>query len=232
MIMPESSENLRNIRSFVRRNGRITAAQQRALDTLWSQYVIEPQENLDLNQLFERDAQKYLEIGFGRGESLLAMAHRHPEHDYLGIEVHLPGVGHILNEAAKLGLTNVRVICVDAVEVLEKYFLDNSLDCTYIFFPDPWHKARHHKRRLIQEPFLALLARRIKPDGYLKLATDWEDYAQQMLQLLERTTEFVNCVAPGNFAPRCEERPLTKFERRGQRLGHSVWDLCYQRVID
>jgi tRNA (guanine-N7-)-methyltransferase len=230
--MPESSENLRNIRSFVRRNGRITAAQQRALDTLWTQYVIVPQENLDLNQLFGRDARKYLEIGFGRGESLLTMAHLHPENDYLGIEVHLPGVGHVLNEAAKLGLTNVRVICVDAVEVIEKYFLDNSLDCVSIFFPDPWHKARHHKRRLIQEPFLALLARRIKSNGYLQLATDWEDYAQQMLQLLEHTTEFVNCVAPGNFAPRCEERPLTKFERRGQRLGHGVWDLCYQRVID
>lgn len=231
-MMSESSENLRNIRSFVRRNGRITAAQQRALDTLWTQYVIAPQENLDLNQLFGRDAQKHLEIGFGRGESLLTMAHLHPENDYLGIEVHLPGVGHVLNEAAKLGLTNVRVICVDAVEVLEKYFLDNSLYCVSIFFPDPWHKARHHKRRLIQEPFLALLARRIKPNGYLQLATDWEDYAQQMLQLLEHTTEFVNCVAPGNFAPRCEERPLTKFERRGQRLGHGVWDLCYQRVID
>jgi len=115
--------------------------------------------------------------------------------------------------------------------VLEKYFLDNRLDCIYIFFPDPWHKARHHKRRLIQEKFLALLARRVKINGYVQLATDWEEYAQQMLQLFENTAEFRNCVNPNSFAPRCEERPLTKFERRGQRLGHGVWDLCYQRVI-
>ncbi len=228
--MPEF-ENLRSIRSFVRRNGRITPAQQRALDTLWARYVVEPHENLDLNQLFGRTATKHLEIGFGKGEALLAMALAHPENDYLGIEVHLSGVGHLLNEAAKLGLNNVHVICIDAVEVLEKYFSDNSLDCVYIFFPDPWHKARHHKRRLIQENFLALLARRVKIHGYVQLATDWEDYAQQMLQLFENTDKFQNCVSPNSFAPRCEERPLTKFERRGQRLGHGVWDLCYQRVI-
>lgn len=227
--MLESPDNLRSIRSFVRRNGRITTAQQRALDTWWTQYVVEPKEILDLNQIFGRDAQKHLDIGFGRGESLLAMAHTHPEHDYLGVEVHLPGVGHVLNEAAKLGLSNVRIMCVDAVEVLEKYLSHNSLDCVYIFFPDPWHKARHHKRRLVQAQFLTLLAQRIKSNGYLHLATDWEDYAQQMLQLLENKSEFRNCINPGSFAPRCEERPLTKFERRGQRLGHGVWDLCYQR---
>ncbi len=227
--MPES-DNLRTIRSFVRRNGRITPAQQRALDSLWSRYVIEPDENLDLDQIFGRAATKHLEIGFGRGEALLAMAMAHPENDYLGIEVHLPGVGSVLNEAAKLNLTNLRVICHDAVEVLEKYLVAPRLDHVYIFFPDPWHKSRHHKRRLVQEKFINLLAQRLKSTAHVHLATDWEEYAEQMRQLFENSAEFRNCIRPNSFAPRCEDRPLTKFERRGQRLGHGVWDLCYQRV--
>jgi tRNA (guanine-N7-)-methyltransferase len=227
--MPES-DNLRTIRSFVRRNGRITPAQQRALDSLWSRYVIEPDENLDLDQIFGRAATKHLEIGFGRGEALLAMAMAHPENDYLGIEVHLPGVGSVLNEAAKLNLTNLRVICHDAVEVLEKYLVAPRLDHVYIFFPDPWHKSRHHKRRLVQEKFINLLAQRLKSTAHVHLATDWEEYAEQMRQLFENSAEFRNCISPNSFAPRCEDRPLTKFERRGQRLGHGVWDLCYQRV--
>lgn len=225
------SENLRPIRSFVRRNGRITPAQQRALETFSTQYIIEPNENLDLNQIFGRTTAKHLEIGFGRGEALLAMAMAHPENDYIGIEVHLPGVGSVLNEAAKLHLTNIRVICHDAVEVLEKYLLSQSLDHVYIFFPDPWHKSRHHKRRLIQEKFIHTLAHCLKPAAYVHLATDWEEYAEQMRQTFENSTEFRNCIQPNSFAPRCEDRPLTKFERRGQRLGHGVWDLCYQRVI-
>lgn len=224
------SENLRPIRSFVRRNGRITPAQQRALDSFWSRYVIEPDENLDLDQIFGRAATKHLEIGFGRGEALLAMALAHPENDYLGIEVHLPGVGSVLNEAAKSNLTNLRVICHDAVEVLEKYLVAPRLDHVYIFFPDPWHKSRHHKRRLVQEKFINLLAQRLKSTAHVHLATDWEEYAEQMRQLFENSAEFRNCISPNSFAPRCEDRPLTKFERRGQRLGHGVWDLCYQRV--
>lgn len=226
------SENLRPIRSFVRRNGRITPAQQRALDTFSNQYIIEIQdENLDLDQIFGRTAAKHLEIGFGRGEALLAMAMAHPENDYLGIEVHLPGVGSVLNEAAKLNLTNIRVICHDAVEVLEKYLSPQSLDHIYIFFPDPWHKSRHHKRRLIQQQFIHTLAHCLKPAAHVHLATDWEEYAEQMRQTFENSAEFHNYIRPNSFAPRCEDRPLTKFERRGQRLGHGVWDLCYQRVI-
>lgn len=225
-------ENLRPIRSFVRRNGRITPAQQRALDTFSKQYIIEIQdEKLDLDQIFGRTAAKHLEIGFGRGEALLAMAMAYPENDYIGIEVHLPGVGSVLNEAAKLNLTNLRVICHDAVEVLEKHLVVQSLDQIYIFFPDPWHKSRHHKRRLIQEKFIHTLANCLKSGAGVKLATDWEEYAEQMRQTFENSTEFCNCIRPNSFAPRCEERPLTKFERRGQRLGHGVWDLCYQRVI-
>lgn len=219
----------RPIRSFVRRSGRITFSQQRALETLWSSYGVETdQGELDLEILFGRQAEKHLEIGFGRGDALITMASRHPEHDYLGIDVHRPGMGHLLMEIKAAQLSNVRVICADAVDVLQYCLPLRSLDAVYLFFPDPWPKKRHHKRRLIQADFVQLLALRMKSGAYLHLATDWEDYAQQMLQVLEATPEFINCVVAGSFAPRPPERPLTKFEQRGLRLGHSVWDLLYQ----
>lgn len=218
------------IRSFVRRSGRITSAQERALVTLWKQYgVNEGNYPVNLVELFGRHAEKHLEIGFGSGDALLEMAITHPERDYIGIDVHRPGVGHILLQLEKYQLSNVRIICADAVEVLNQWLLTQSVDVIYLFFPDPWPKKRHHKRRLLQPPFVELLAKCLKIGGYVHLATDWADYAQQMLQVLEMNPHFVNCHGSGCFMPRPLDRPLTRFEQRGQRLGHEVWDLRYQR---
>ena len=218
------------IRSFVRRSGRITTAQQRALTHLWDKYSLDTERLLDLNSLFGRPAEKHLEIGFGMGETLLNMAQTHPEQDYLGIDVYLPGIGRVLMQIEKYALTNVRICCADAVKVLQQCLPDQSLDTIYIFFPDPWPKKRHQKRRLIQQPFVSSLAQSLKQEGFLYLATDWQDYAQQMLTVLEEHPLFNNYAGKGCFANRPEERPLTKFERRGQKLGHPVWDLLYQRV--
>ncbi|MEN8218289.1 MAG: tRNA (guanosine(46)-N7)-methyltransferase TrmB [Pseudomonadota bacterium] len=217
------------IRSFVRRRGRITAGQQRALDTLWPHYGVDTDKMLDLNALFGRPAEKHLEIGFGSGDALVTMAKAHPEHDYLGIDIYRPGIGHLLLQIEAAELTNVRVICADAVEVLQDQLPLYSLDAVYLFFPDPWSKKRHQKRRLVQPDFVKLLAQRMKSGGYLQLATDWENYAEQMLEVLEAAPEFINHVAGGGFADRPPERPLTKFEQRGLRLGHRVWDLVYLR---
>ena len=220
----------RPIRSFVRRAGRITAAQQRALNTLWPRYGVADQDALlDLNTLFGREAPRVLEIGFGNGESLTATAAAHPETDYLGIEVHRPGVGHLLKLLDEQGLANVRILCADACETLANRLSDTSLDRIQIFFPDPWPKKRHHKRRLIQPPFVALLAARLKPGGILHLATDWEHYAEHMLSVLQDENRLINTQTSAAFAPRPEDRPPTKFERRGQRLGHRVYDLIYRR---
>lgn len=220
----------RAIRSFVRREGRFTPAQQRAFELLWPRYGIDAgTEPLDLDAAFGRTALRVLEIGFGNGESLAAMAQAYPERDYLGIEVHRPGVGRLLNLVEDAGLPNVRVLCADAVDVLTQQIPDASLDRVQIFFPDPWHKKRHHKRRLIQPAFVQLLATKLKPDGILHLATDWEDYAQHMLAVLEDSPAFSNTAPQDDFAPRPEDRPLTKFEQRGEKLGHGVWDLLYRR---
>jgi tRNA (guanine-N7-)-methyltransferase len=170
-----------------------------------------------------------LEIGFGDGESLIRMARSHPERDYLGIEVHRPGIGRLLMQAEASGLSNLRVMGADAVEVLSQSIDDASFERIQMFFPDPWPKKRHHKRRLIQPDFAALLARKLAPKGYLLLATDWEDYARQMLAVLEATTGLTNAAAGDGFAERPIERPPTKFERRGHRLGHRVRDLVFQR---
>jgi len=217
------------IRSFVRRSGRITKAQQHALDTLWSIYGVDTDQMLDLDTLFGRKAEKHFEIGFGRGDTLVTMAKTHPEHDYFGIDVHRPGIGHLLMEIKAAQLTNVRVLCADAVDVLQYHLPPQSLDTVYLFFPDPWPKKRHHKRRLVQSDFVQLLAGRIKSGGCLHLATDWQNYAEHILQVLEAAPEFVNCVTGGGFSPRPSTRPLTKFEQRGLRLGHDVWDLLYLR---
>ena len=220
----------RPIRSFVRREGRITNAQQRALDTLWPHYGVADQDALlDLSALFGRNAPRILEIGFGNGESLAATAAARPETDYLGIEVHRPGVGHLLKLLGEQQLTNVRIICADACDMLASRLPDTSLDRIQIFFPDPWPKKRHHKRRLIQAPFVALVTDKLKPGGILHLATDWEDYAEHMLSVLQGEKRLANTQASGAFAPRPADRPPTKFERRGQRLGHRVYDLIYRR---
>lgn len=220
----------RKIRSFVRRQGRMTAAQQSALDTLWQHYGIEPGSGiLDLDRVFGRSAPRALEIGFGMGRSLAEMARSMQEFDFLGIEVHRPGIGSLLQQVDELGLDNVRVMCADAVEVLTHQVPDHCLDRVLIFFPDPWHKTRHHKRRLVQTPFLDLLAMKIKPGGLLHLATDWEHYARHMMESLSSHPEFRNTCADRAYAERPDYRPVTKFEQRGQRLGHGVWDLIFIR---
>lgn len=222
-----SSLQNRPIRSFVRRSGRITPAQQRAIETQWASFVLETVQPFDLNALFGRSAPKHLEIGFGMGDALIEMAQAHPENDYLGMEVYLAGVGRVLAQIENLGLKNIRVICDDAVEVLKNNVHPTSFHTVYIFFPDPWHKAKHNKRRLIQPEFVQLLTSRMAEHGALYLATDWEDYAHQILAVLDHTPNLKNNSGTGQYAPRCEARPLTKFEKRGQRLGHGVWDLHY-----
>jgi tRNA (guanine-N7-)-methyltransferase len=221
----------RSIRSFVIRGGRQTVAQERAMAELWPRYGIEfSAQPADLDQTFGRQAPRMLEIGFGAGEALLAFAQAHPELDCIGIEVHKPGVGHLLLGAEAAGLKNLRVICHDAVEVLQQQLAPGCIQLVHIFFPDPWHKKRHHKRRLIQPALVELLARVLAIGGTLRLATDWEHYALQMREVIDASPSFANDAPDTGFVARSEERPLTRFERRGHRLGHGVWDLSYTRV--
>lgn len=221
----------RPIRSFVLREGRLTAGQQRAFETLWPQWGLAfAARRLDLREVFGNDHPVYLEIGFGNGESLAEMARRHPERNYLGVEVHRPGVGHLLLKIEEYGCRNVRVIRHDAVEVLAQMLSPASLQGVYLFFPDPWHKKRHHKRRILQPAFLDILAQVLRPGGFLHAATDWQDYAQQMMEVLSAdTARFENPAGPGQYTPRPADRLLTRFEQRGQRLGHGVWDLVFTR---
>ncbi len=228
--MTELPPKRRPIRSFVLRQGRITAGQQRALETLWPRYGLEPERGLlDLDTLFGRHAPVTLEIGFGMGESLAAMAASAPEQDFIGVEVHRPGVGSLLHRVEEAGLTNVRAFCADAVEVLTRCLPDGSLARVCLFFPDPWHKKRHNKRRLVQPSFVELVRRKLMPGGVFHLATDWEDYAAQMLAVLSAAPGFDNAAGPGRYAPDRGDRPSSKFERRGERLGHGVWDLRFVR---
>jgi tRNA (guanine-N7-)-methyltransferase len=224
-----ATEHPRSIRSFVTRGGRITPAQQRALGELWPKFGVDDAVPVVLPALFGRDAPRTLEIGFGNGENLVALARAHPERDYLGVEVHRPGVGRVLLALEEHQLTNVRVICRDAVEVLGRQLLPASLAEVLLLFPDPWPKKRHHKRRLIQAPFVALLIRALAPGGVLRLATDWQPYAIEMLATLAASGELCNLEAGGGFMARPEERLPTRFERRGLSLGHEVWDLAFQR---
>jgi tRNA (guanine-N7-)-methyltransferase len=226
-----SDVRLRSVRSFVLRQGRATAGQERALTQLWPKYGVEySPARLDLQALFGRAAPRMLEIGFGAGEALLEFATAHPEMDCIGIEVHRPGVGRLLLGAEAATLRNLRVICHDAVEVLQHQLAPASIELAHIFFPDPWPKKRHHKRRLIQAPFVELLAQTIAAGGTLRLATDLEHYAQQMREVIDASSKFVNVAADAGFVARSAERALTRFERRGQRLGHGVWDLEYRRT--
>jgi tRNA (guanine-N7-)-methyltransferase len=212
----------------VLRQGRTTAGQARALAELAPKFAVPfVRERLDLDVAFGRRAPKFLEIGFGMGETTAAIAQAHPENDYLGVEVHSPGVGSLLRRIATLDLTNVRVIQHDAVEVIEHMIADRSLDGVQIFFPDPWPKKRHHKRRLVQPAFVQLLARRMRPGAILHIATDWEDYAQRILGVLAAEPMLENTAA--GYAPRPVSRPLTKFEGRGLQLGHRVWDIVFRR---
>ncbi|HBV21068.1 MAG TPA: tRNA (guanosine(46)-N7)-methyltransferase TrmB [Nitrosomonas sp.] len=216
------------IRSFVLRQGRISHAQRRACETLLPKYGIPFDKNqIDLEIVFGRQAPRILEIGFGMGDATAAIALAHPEQDYLAIEVHTPGVGSLLNQIETLGLTNLRIIQFDAVAVMQHMLPPEYLDGVHIFFPDPWPKAKHHKRRLIQPPFISHLCAHLKQDAYLHVATDWEEYAQQILEVLTQEPLLNNISA--DYASRPDYRPLTKFEQRGIKLGHAVWDLIFRR---
>jgi tRNA (guanine-N7-)-methyltransferase len=218
------------IKSYVLRQGRLTPAQKRSLEQLWPRYGIDfTAEPLDFESLYGRTAALTLEIGFGNGDVLLQQAISTPETDYFGIEVHRPGVGHLLRRAAEADVHNLRVINHDAVEVLRQQVPDNSLDCVQLFFPDPWHKKRHHKRRIVNPGFIQLVQRKLKTGGLFHLATDWQDYAEQMLMLMEQAEGLSNTAGQGNYAD-AAERPPTKFEQRGRRLGHGVWDLVFRKA--
>ncbi|ADL54440.1 tRNA (guanosine(46)-N7)-methyltransferase TrmB [Gallionella capsiferriformans] len=218
----------RHIRSYVLRQGRVTVAQQRAVDTLQAVYGIPyAPAPLNLETAFGRSAPKILEIGFGMGDSTASIAQENPQNDYLCLEVHTPGVGNLFKVMGEQNISNIRIIQHDAVEVLRDMIGDGTLDGVHIFFPDPWHKARHNKRRLIQAPFIEKLMKKLKPGGYIHVATDWENYAQQVLQVLSDEPLLENTAT--DYAPRPDYRPLTKFEKRGINLGHGVWDLVFIR---
>jgi tRNA (guanine-N7-)-methyltransferase len=224
----DAGEPRRAIRSFVLRQGRVSAAQQRAYDQFLPVFGVPYRQGLiDLDAAFGRDAEKCLEIGFGMGETTAHIAAAHPDRDYLAIEVHTPGVGALLKMISDEGLRNIRILQHDAVEVLNSMIPDETFHGAHIFFPDPWPKKRHHKRRLIQTPFVSLLASKLKPGGYIHVATDWEEYAEQILAVLSSESTLQNTAA--DCAPRPDYRPLTKFEARGLRLGHGVWDIVFQK---
>jgi tRNA (guanine-N7-)-methyltransferase len=225
----------RRIRSFVLRQGRVTKGQAYALETQWSQYGVEyGLQSIDLNTLFSRENlsnlphKKILEIGFGMGETTAKIAQTLPHCDFLAVEVHTPGVGALLKLIEELALTNIRIIQHDVVEVLQNMLADNSLDGVHIFFPDPWHKKRHHKRRLIQAEFVKLLCTKLKSGGYLHVATDWQEYAEWVLEVLKAEPLLQNTAE--SYAEKPSYRPLTKFENRGIKLGHGVWDLVFTRI--
>jgi tRNA (guanine-N7-)-methyltransferase len=229
--MQQPPDLRRSVRSYVLRAGRITEAQQRALDLHWPQFGIEfTAEPLNLDAVFGRSAPRTLEIGFGNGEHLLERAAANPARDFLGVEVHRPGIGHLLLAAHKTDLHNLRVIAHDAVEVLQCQITPGSLDELQLLFPDPWPKARHHKRRIVQPAFAALAASRLRAGGRLHLATDWEPYAQEMLVILCGCEALRNCAERGGFADRGPDRQATRFERRGERLGHAVRELLFTRA--
>ncbi|UTH72306.1 tRNA (guanosine(46)-N7)-methyltransferase TrmB [Chromobacterium sp. IIBBL 290-4] len=218
----------RAIRSFVLRQGHLSSGQQRAMDEGMPKWGIEYRpEAIDLEQAFGRAAPKILEIGFGMGGATAEIAAANPDQDYLGIEVHGPGVGNLCKLIAEKELTNLRLMRHDAVEVLDNMLPDGCLDGVHIFFPDPWHKKRHNKRRLIQSPLVEKLVKKLKPGGYIHAATDWEDYAIQIMEVMKSNADLANTAE--EYAPRPDYRPLTKFEARGIRLGHGVWDVIFRR---
>ena len=229
--MPESHEPLkRRIRSFVKREGRLTQGQQRALDEYFSIYGIDLEQGmLDFDVIFERKAVRIFEIGFGNGVSLLEMAQHNPQNDYFGVEVHRPGVGNLLSQIKEKELSNVRVSNDDAIEVLNQQIPEQSLDVVHLFFPDPWHKRNHHKRRIVQDEFVQLIRSKLKIGGTLHMATDWKDYAKHMMLVLTRAKGFINMAGEGRYVERPGLRPITKFEQRGKKLGHDVWDLIFTK---
>lgn len=221
----ENPSKHRQVRSFVRRDGRLTAGQKKALDELWPLYGIEPSAHLGTATGYDKPV--VLEIGFGTGDSLAQMALENPNRLYVGIEVHRPGVGYLLKLIQQYQLENVRIYCADAVEILKHCIPDTTLDAVQIFFPDPWHKKRHHKRRLIQAPFVELVTSKLSRQGILHIATDWQEYAEHCLNILKTVPGLQNTATTTLYSQRPDSRPMTKFEQRGQRLGHEVWDLIF-----
>ena len=224
-------KQLRKIQSFVRRSGRLSKSQSLGLNELWSDYGINVSKGgLNFEEIFLNQNDITLEVGFGNGDSLLEMATRQPDRNFLGIEVYLAGVGRLVNEASKKNIKNLKVIKEDAVEVLENNILDSSISNFQLFFPDPWHKKRHHKRRIVQMSFLDILSKKLKDHGIVHIATDWENYAEHIMETLESHPRFKNCAGAHTYSLRPENRPLTKFENRGQKLGHSVWDIIFTNI--
>jgi len=230
MVLLEEGQGAPRIKSFIRRIGRMTEAQKLALDTLWDKYCLDDKVACDFALTFGRSAPVILEIGFGNGESLAKTALANPDKDYIGIEVHKPGVGNLLAQLERNKLNNVRIFYHDAIEVLEKCIADQCLSGVHLFFPDPWHKRKHHKRRIVRPSFVKLLAQKLIKGGYFHAATDWQHYAVHMLRILSVAESFNNQSASHDYCPRPDYRPLTKFEQRGLRLGHGVWDLIFKRV--
>ncbi|SDW93276.1 tRNA (guanosine(46)-N7)-methyltransferase TrmB [Marinobacter mobilis] len=221
----------RGIRSFVLRQGRMTVGQKNAYERSWPKFGLTREQGLiDPKVAFGREAPLNLEIGFGMGKSLVEMAEAAPEQDFIGVEVHLPGVGALLKEVEERGLENIRVYCIDANDVIDLCLPEGCLDRVMVFFPDPWHKKRHHKRRLVQPEFIQRIRSKLKVGGICHLATDWENYAEHMMEVMIAAEGFRNTQPGTEFAPRPEHRPITKFEQRGERLGHGVWDLLFERV--
>ncbi len=224
-----SEKTLRKIQSFVKRSGRLTEGQKYGLKQLWPQYGIDPKDNriIDLDTIFKKKQDVILEIGFGNGNSLLEMAINEPENNFLGIEVYEAGVGRLINEANKNNLTNLKVIKEDAVEVLKHNIATDSLSGFQLYFADPWHKKKHHKRRIVQTEFMSMMSDKLTKGGFVHMATDWENYAEHMMEVLELHPHFKNTLNAHIYSLRPERRPITKFEKRGERLGHSVWDLIF-----
>jgi tRNA (guanine-N7-)-methyltransferase len=229
-MLTVDTPHLKPIRSFVRRQGHLTQGQQTALDNHWDSYCLDPQKSVNFVEVFGRTAPLIVEIGFGNGDSLAKMAAANPHIDYLGIEVHRPGVGHLLLLLHEQGLTNVRIYCHDAMDIMEHKIVDSSLAAVHLFFPDPWPKARHHKRRIVRPVFMGLIARKLAMGGYFHAATDWENYAESMLEVLSANQQLHNTSPTQTYCERPDYRPLTKFEQRGLRLGHGVWDLIFQKA--
>jgi tRNA (guanine-N7-)-methyltransferase len=224
-----SVDNPRRIRSFVQRSGRMTPSQQNALEQQWPSFGLQLTDGLlDFKQLFGNDNPVIMEIGFGMGDSLITMAKTMPENNYLGIEVHKPGVGRLLNNAQNEGLSNLKVFADDAIEVMAQCIADHSLGGVQLFFPDPWHKKKHNKRRIVQPKFAQDIRQKLAPNGIFHMATDWQPYAEHMMEVMEVAPGYSNLAGPGEFSPQPDFRPVTKFQRRGEGKGHGVWDLMYQ----
>ncbi|WP_020679478.1 tRNA (guanosine(46)-N7)-methyltransferase TrmB [Marinobacterium rhizophilum] len=229
--MTEDQKPMRAVRSFVLRAGRMTEGQQRGLDEAWPEMGLEVAGGMiEPAAVFGREAPLVLEIGFGMGDSLLQMARQMPEKNYIGIEVHRPGVGRLLNNARTEGLGNIRVYAEDAVEVLAKCIPDGSLDCLQLFFPDPWHKKKHNKRRIVQPAFAQTVRSKLKIGGQFHMATDWENYAEHMMEVMSAAEGYRNIAGAGEYSPQPDFRPVTKFQNRGEKLGHGVWDLIFERI--